>query len=255
MTMKLGTQREWVRKLASSNVVVPLIERAIDNVADFPWTADFGAKAADDAWHPSGDCTPSLRDLYMKATDPQHERIGVGLRKTFAFGHFWHAWLQAVLVEDGLVAPEDIERRGMTGWGDVEPRTFEHTGDIPWKPWHWATGSIDVASFEVPSMGEKVILDFKTMRPSDFNLNYPPDWTAAKWECQLNVYMDWLDRDHAFIVGIDKTGGDFKEFLYVRNQALIDAIYLKWKIVAECIDEGIVPPEDEGIELPLKGPK
>jgi hypothetical protein len=256
MALKLGPQREWVKKLASSNCVVPLIEQAIDRLGEFEWEASFAAKASDDAWHPSGDCTPSLLDLYLKATgQAEYRSIGVGLRKTFMVGHFWHAYLQAVLVQAELAAPAQIEQRGMFGWGPVEARHFDHIGDIPWSPWHWSTGSIDVADMHIPAVNAPAVVDFKTMKPTDFSRNDPPAWTADKWECQLNVYMDWTHTEHAFVVGIDKASGEFKEFHYERNQDLIDAIYLKWHLVAECLVEEITPPEDEDVPLPLRGPK
>lgn len=254
MALKLGTQREWVKKLASQNRVVPLIEQAIDKLGDFGWEAKFGPKPEDDAFHPSGDCTPSLRDLFVKGTTPAQERnIGVGLRKTFTVGHFWHGYLQAVLVHADLVDRRNIERRGLMGWGPVAARHFDHIGDIPWTPYRWATGSIDVADFELPVLSEEVVVDFKTMKPSDFAQNNPPAWTADKWECQLNVYMDWTAREHAFVVGIDKASGEFKEFMYERNQPLIDALYEKWEIAGECIAAGVDPGEED-VYLPLRGP-
>lgn len=255
MALKLGPQREWVKKLASQNRVVPLIEQAIDQLGDFEWEAEFGPKAKDDAFHPSGDCTPSLRDLYLKGAGlAQEDRsIGVGLRKIFTVGHFWHGYLQAVLVKADLAPEENIERRGMTGWGPVAARHFEHIGDIPWEPYRWATGSIDVADFDLPALGEKVVVDFKTMNPRMFAQNDPPDFYADKWESQLNVYMDWTDTERAFIVGIDKATGEFKEFMYERNQPLIDAIYEKWRLAADCIAAG-VDPEEEDVDLPVKGP-
>lgn len=256
MALALGKQHEWVKKLASSNRVVPLIEQAIDKLGDFDFSVSFSEKPGDDAWHPSGDCTPTLHELWEKATGRATYRpIGVGLRKIFTVGHFWHGYLQEVLVRSELVEVNQIEQRGMMGWGPVVPRSFDHIGDIPWAPWHWATGSIDVANFYVPALLQNAVVDFKTMKPTDFAKNDPPSWTAHKWECQVNVYMDWTFTDDAFIIGVDKSSGEMKEFHYERNQDLIDAIYLKWQIAAECVAEGIEPPEDEDVHLPLKGTK
>lgn len=255
MALKLGKQRDWVKKMALQHRVVPHIERAIDSLGEFEWSADFQEKAKDDAWHPSGDCTPTLHELYLKATGcADDRRIDGTLRKIFANGHFWHAYLQEVMVRADLTTPENVERRGMVGWGPVDARHFAHIGDIPWMPWHWATGSMDIADCDVPNHGLAVV-DFKTMNTMDFRRGDPPDWCANKWECQLNIYMDWTNRDTAFIVGIDKgTPHHFKEFMYERNQPLIDAIYGKWKLLAECLTEGITPPENEEWHLPLEGP-
>ncbi|WP_028058403.1 hypothetical protein [Candidatus Solirubrobacter pratensis] len=254
MALKLGPQRDWVKNIARQFKVVPHIERAIDTLGEFEWSAEFGAKAGDDAWHPSGDCTPSLLDLYLKATgEGEHRPIGVPLRKTFQVGHFWHAYLQEVMVRAEMVERSSIERRGMVGWGDLARRHFQHVGDVPWAAWHWVTGSIDVANYAVPGHGEAVV-DFKTMNSMDFKKQDAPTWTADKWECQLNIYMDWTDSETAFIVCIDKgSPHEFKEFTYERNQPLIDALYQKWELVAECVMDGVQPPADEEFPLPLRG--
>jgi len=257
MALKLGTQREWVKNIAKNQLVVPHIDRAVDQLGDFEFETGFGPKPKDDAWHPSGDCTPSLNELYLKAIgEAPPWDISAKLRKIFTVGHFWHGYLQEVLVQAELVEAADIERRGMVGWGDTEElRTFDHIeSPIPWQPWHWVTGSIDVARFDVPRRGP-VVLDFKTMNPRHFALEEAPDSYADKWECQLNIYMDWTDLEEAFIIGVDKTAGELKEFRYERNQELIDALYNKWELVAACVVEGIEPPEDEEFPLPLKGHK
>lgn len=256
MALKLGPQREWVKKMAVQHRVVPHIERAIDTLGEFEWSASFGGKPHDDAWHPSGDCTPSLQELYLRATGvSETASIGIGLRKIFATGHFWHAYLQEVMCLAGLTERANIERRGLTGWGPVDARHFDHIGDIPWQPWKWATGSIDVADCDVPGHGIAVV-DFKTMNTMDFKRADPPDWCADKWECQLNVYMDWTGAETAFIVAIDKgTPHSFKEFMYERNQPLIDAIYGKWRLISACIDEQVIPPAEEEWLLPTEGPR
>lgn len=256
MALKLGAQRGWVKKMAIQHRVVPHIERAIESLGEFEWSASFGGKPSDDAWHPSGDCTTSLHDLYLKATgDAEHEPIGGSLRKIFATGHFWHAYLQEVIVRADLANRAAIERRGMKGWGPVTARHFDHVGDIPWEPWHWSTGLMDVADCEVPGHGVAV-LDFKTMNTMDFKRTEPPEHFADKWECQLNIYMDWTGCETAFIIGIDKgTPHSFKEFMYERNQPLMDAIYGKWRLVSSCVTEGVAPPRDEEWLLPTKGPK
>jgi hypothetical protein len=256
MALRLGPQRDWVKKMAIQHRVVPHIERAIDQLGEFEWTASFGSKVADDAWHPSGDCMSSLHDLYLKAIgDAEAERIGGSLRKIFAVGHFWHAYLQEIMVRADLTTQANVERRGMTGWGPVDARHLGHVGDIPWMPWHWSTGLIDIADCDIPGHGVAVV-DFKTMNTMDFKRNAPPERFGDKWECQLNIYMDWTGCETAFIIGIDKgTPHSFKEFMYDRNQPLIDAIYAKWQLVSSCVTEGVTPPLDEEWPMPLKGPK
>jgi hypothetical protein len=229
-----------VRNLVAKNKYIMHVERALEK-EEFTWSAEFSPKEPDDAFHPSGDCTPSVHQLWNKVTGGGSDnKIGAGLRKTFAVGHFWHAYLQFVTVEILEFASWDnIERRGETRWGEG--------------PFKWACGSGDVAPATLPIYGDYLI-DFKTMNSFDFRKNQMPNWTADKWECQTNIYMDWFNLDKAIIVGIQKDSPhDMKEFEFHRNQPLIDAIYKKWKLVGACIDEDVEPPADEDIPLPLNG--
>lgn len=233
---------------------------------EFLWKFDFKPKLEDNAWHPSGHCTQSMYELFQFAygREPVQEwpegayplkieqrPVEPTLGKIFQVGHFWHQYLQEICVKAGLALPEHIERRGLKGWGD---HSLDDDGEvISYRPFHWVTGSADICPCKVPGNGEYLI-DFKTMGSHVFRNITPHELTAEKWECQLNVYMDFFDMEKALIIGINKDAPhDFKEFEFHRNQPLIDALYYKWKMVSECIDEGIEPPEDEVVDLPLKG--
>lgn len=262
MGIKLtGVNKANVAKnLAKNYKYVTHLDRAIDK-GEFAWSADFAAKAGDDAWHPSGDCTPSMRDLWLKASGQTVERrFSTALRKTFMVGHFWHAYLQHITVEIlGFATWDQVEVRGKREWGEQGERRFfgevhdpEHSTTA--LPYHWATGSADVCPALLPVHGEYLI-DYKTMNANDFRKPDPPEWAVDKWECQLNVYMDWFDIDQAILVGACKDNPhEFKEFIFRRNQDLVDAIYGKWELVSQCIDEDIEMPEDEEWDLPLTGP-
>jgi hypothetical protein len=246
---------QFVKNLAVKYKLVPLIERAIRDLGEYSWEYKYEPKVSDDAWHPSGDCTPSLTDLYYQASGAGEEWDRTGMQKTFQVGHFWHQYLQEVMVRADLVEPVCIERRGMKVWG---PEDYAQRPD-PWgvpllrRPYHWATGSADVVPWEHD--GVRAVIDFKTMKSMDFMRNDPPAWAVDKWECQANVYMDWHNCDIAIFVGINKDSPHaLKEWEFHRNQPLIDAIYQKWELVSVCLDEGVVPPEGEEIELPLEGP-
>lgn len=281
-------------KLTSTNLTKQLVRRAklvqhLDSaIQKFDENFEFKItpKEKDDAFHPSGDCTPTVVELYEKAvahlegTDT-FGPISTSLRKTFLVGHFWHAWLQEILVRSGLAKSEAIERRGHKVW-DPNPQKLDRAemfmGQIPvpegvkglpndkthfFKPraFHWATGSADVAPCSIPRHGDWIV-DFKTMNSRDFALTTPPmnrynggATTGEKWEAQLNIYMDWFDLEKALIVGIEKDSPhNFKEFEFHRNQPLIDAIYRKWEIVSICLDEDDVPHPDEDPEMPYMGP-
>lgn len=249
MAIKLD-KSNLVRNMARKYKLVTHLEKEIAK-GEFAWNFDFTEKEHDDAWHPSGDCTPSLHDLYLKASGALERKPFSGsLYKTFMVGHFWHQYLQWV-VEKRLefCGPEDVERQGLKRWG-------EDTSEIGIyaRPYHWARGMGDLAPCAIPGFGEYVV-DFKTMGSHDFKPMKMPDWCAEKYECQINIYMDFFDLEKGLIVAISKDSPhDFKEFEFVRNQPLIDAIYEKWQLVAACLDAGVVPPLGEEIHLPTKGP-
>lgn len=232
------------KNLVLNHYLVQHIDRAIGE-GEMSWDAKFEPKVGDDAWHPSGDCTPSPYVLYHKAVDAV-EGTGlnphpVSLLKTFTVGHFWHHYIQHIVVERlGFATWDEVEVRGESRWAD--------------KPFHWATGSADIAPCRIPVHGD-FLVDIKTMGAHDFRPPRLPAWCASKYECQLNIYMDWFDLERAIILAVCKDSPhDFKEFHFVRNQPLIDAIYTKWKLVGDCIDQGVEPDESFDIPLPIQGP-
>lgn len=262
MPLKLGSNIDLgkvVKNLGQKYKLVPHLDLAIGE-GEFTWDAHFEAKQGDDAWHPSGDCVPSLRELYLKASGQlPPETISPTLRKIFVIGHFYHQYLQWIVEHKlGFADAAAIERKGKRVWATklYAPPNILQPGktlamEVPLS-YHWATGAGDIAPCSIPGYGDYAV-DFKTMNPRMFATGPSPDY-QAKWECQGNIYLDFFDMEQILFVGIDKSNGDMKEWVFSRNQALIDAIYLKWKIVSECLDEGIEPPADEHVELPLQGP-
>lgn len=234
---------------------------------DFLWQFDYKPKLEDNAWHPSGHCIPTLHELYTYAVDrpiveewPEGEYpkniksrpIEAPLGKIFQVGHFWHQYLQEICIRSGLCDIDHVERRGFKAWGQAY--TTDKSEDFVYKPFHWVTGSADICPLDIPGHGPYLI-DFKTMGSHQFRGNKPHELTLEKWECQLNVYMDFFDMERAMIVGINKDAPhDFKEFEFERNDKLIETLYMKWKLVSECLDEGVSPPEDEFVELTFTGP-
>lgn len=266
MTIKLPKNKGFTKAFAKTKLGY-ILDKEIGK-GDFLWQYDYKPKLEDNAWHPSGHCTPSLLELYTYAngrpvveewpegTYPEtiiQKPIEPALGKIFQVGHFWHQYLQEICVRAGLCDESAIERRGKRGWGDRAIGLTHPPKTLAYSPFHWATGSADICPLEIPGHGGYLI-DFKTMGSHVFRNITPSEQNAEKWECQLNVYMDFFDMEKAMIVGINKDSPhDFKEFEFRRNQPLIDAIFSKWEIVSACIDEDIAPPEDVVIELPLMG--
>lgn len=218
--------------------LVSHLDRAISGW-DGDWEYKYSPKQGDDGWHPSGHCTPSVHELWQVATGQSENQFG-DMNKTFQVGHFWHQYLQHIVLDVmGFCDESAIERSGEKRWGGG--------------PFQYATGSGDIAPVVLPD-GKELLVDFKTMSSHAFKRPDPPAYAVDKWECQTNIYMDFFDIEEGIIVCINKdTPHDFKEFRYLRNEPLVEAIYEKWHLVSQCLTEGIEPPEDEIIELPLKG--
>jgi hypothetical protein len=219
-------------------------------------------KITDYGWHPSGHCTPSIlelydyaKPLYLKAISvksfsglPPASPLPASTRKSFIVGHYWHQVLQHIVCNKlHWCGPEDLERKGIRAWGDLSGDTFQ--------PFHFATGSGDIVPCVAPNWTG--IVDIKTMSANQFKQNGIPAWAADKYECQMNIYMDFFDQDNAIILAVNKDGPhDFKEFMFQRNQDLIDTIYGKWEFVSHCLDIGEAPTEEDDLLFPIitKGP-
>lgn len=258
--------------LLKKEKLAPYLDKVL-RTFDEPFTFDYSPKGTDDAWHPSGDCTPSILELWSKANhhldtvealkgDTDVEVLPAetppSLRKSFMVGHYWHQLIQYLIVNKlEFCAPESIERKGQKVWTDSQfaTATVGKFG-LTSKDWHpapfgWATGSGDVAPLCLPK-GWEGIMDIKSMSSRTFNQSTVP--FADKYECQINIYMDFFEMEHGLILGVNKdTPHDFKEFEFARNQPLIDVIYEKWEIVSAYLESGDIP-EDIQIELPLSGP-
>lgn len=240
MAIKLDTSK-FVKNLVKGHKLAPHLDRSIGE-QEFEWKAEFEVKKGDDAFHPSGDCLPSAYSLYHSAMGAEHKAPSTALRKTFQVGHFWHAYIQWIVVE----------RLQFCTWDEIEVKSERR-----WKdgPYGWARGAADIGPCRIPVHGDYLV-DIKTMGAHDFKLQGLPGWCAAKYEAQVNIYMDWLDLEKALILCVSKDSPhDFKEFEFVRNQPLIDAIYNKWYLVKDCFDQEVEPPEDYEIALPIKGPR
>lgn len=254
VTFRRTEKRNFTRNLVKRHKLAGHLDRYLSTeVEEFEFA--YEPKVEDDAWHPSGHCTPPVTALYGLAKSiidgtAEKKQWDVGMLKTFMVGHFWHQLLQKAVVDLGFASPEAIEVQGVRRWGEiVGPRTA--------KPFHWATGAGDIAPCSIPGAGDYVI-DFKTMSSHQFNSSGIPEWAADKYEAQINIYMDFFGLEKGIILAINKdTPHNFKEFEFERNQPLIDAVYDKWEFVSECLDNDEAPTtlDDKLFDnLPFTGP-
>jgi hypothetical protein len=269
-----------VKDLGKKEKLVPYLDKAWETFDD-PWTFDYTPKVGDHGWHPSGHCTPTVVELYdyalafLKAhppslatiegeivTRPPVERMGARNRKAFMNGHYWHQAIQYVVVNKlGWCGPDDIERHGIKYWKSNE-KDIVRWKDFRAAPFHYVTGSGDIVPCVAPNWTG--LVDIKTMKHDHFRAaglptdTYGGDYsTADKYECQVNIYMDLFKQDSAIILAVDKDTGDFKEFMFERNQELIDVIYDKWKFVSHLLDTPGAEPllsDNDLFPLPLTGP-
>lgn len=232
MSIKLDKSK-FTREFARQTKLAHLIDRAIENEDDFEWKAEFLKKKSDKGFHPSSDCLPSPYELYQSIFHPEPRKYGADLKKTFTVGHFWHQYLQFILVE----------KLSFCSWDDIEVHKTYSWGLRKNTPYHYVSGSAD-AIVEIPGHG-RYLVDFKTQKSLDFRLNDFPDWCKDKYMCQLNIYMLLHDLDKALFFCINKDSPhSFKEIEIVRNQRLIDDILYKWKVTSEYIAKQEAPPED-----------
>lgn len=249
------------KSLVKRHKLVPHLDKFLQdesNLTEFSFTHEI--KEKDDAWHPSGHCTPTVSELYHYATVGHKEPrdFGVSMMKTFYVGHFWHQLLQFAAVRSGIVAVDSIERKSKRDWSWPYPKDSERWNP---RPFHWVAGAADIAPITLAD--NEYGVDFKTMSAHQYKTNGLPDWCKGKYEAQVNIYMDLFNLEHFLIVAVCKDSPhEMKEFEFKRNQPLIDVIYDKWEFVSECLDAGVPPtpatdedPGDDGLfRLPYTGP-
>lgn len=211
----------FIKDLAKKEILVPYINNYLAR-ADFPKQFDIAIaahKEPDDAFHPSSDCYPCECELYAKFSgQAEKQELTATSHKNFFVGHFWHGLLQDILCERlEFCNKDDVEK---------ELRFQDHK-------W-WARGFADIAKCDIPGKGSYLI-DFKTM--NSYSFQKPAESLLAKWQLQVACYMAWDNRvDSAIIIGIQKdTPHDFKEFVFNRDDAILEPVYEKWNIVAEAL--------------------
>jgi hypothetical protein len=243
--MPIGT---LLKDLAKQQILVPHINRYLAK-GEFPeyWYLRIKpVKDPDDfspTFHPSGDCTPCERQLYLKFAEPKKEQLTHTSQKNFAVGNFWHLWLQEIIV-NGL---------GFAEWKDVERRCgldFFHDETL-WR----GSGAADIARCQIPGRDEYLI-DFKTMNERHFKAEESViRHLLTKWKYQVNCYMNWVGVDKCIVIGIQKdTPHDFREFVFERDPALLEPVYDKWTNVAMHLRDKMMPAACEHTEAGLVCP-
>lgn len=212
------------------SILVPHIE-AYQRRASFPdkWEIEIrNFKPSDGHFHPSSDAfTPPIDLFLQKKGLIVSSPISPALRRTFDCGHMWHGYLQAILENMGLVAPQNIERyvthQIQTQWGSVI-----------------GAGTGDLVDVNIPGHGSWLV-DIKTMNKVEFEQG-ANEWTLMKWRAQVSCYMDWFNADRAMILAVSKDSPHMmREYQIQKETNLLDEIYDRWGYVAACLRENKEP--------------
>jgi hypothetical protein len=185
-------------------------------------------KEWDPHFHPSGDSYTDPRTLYLDKTGQLKPRlVSPSLRRTFDVGHMWHGYIQNILIDMGLVAPENVEKPLLHDLVTIGERSF------------YGRGTADLVDVHIPGHGYWLV-DIKTMNSNNFGSL--PEATLKKYTAQVNLYGDWLNCDKMLILAVNKDSPhDFREFIIQRDESLLQDVYDRWIYVAEHIAAGEEP--------------
>jgi hypothetical protein len=206
------------------SILAPLID-SYQARGKFPdkWEIEIrNTREPDSHFHPSGDCYTDPRHLYLEKTGQiKPQRISSALRRTFDVGHMWHGYIQAMLVDMGLVAPDNVEK------------TLKHKLCTIDGTDYWCKGTADLVDVHIPGHGYWLV-DIKTMNSTNFA--NPPEDTMKKYRAQVNMYGDWTGSDKMLILAVNKDSPhDFREFIVPKDEDVLVDVYTRWTYVAECI--------------------
>jgi hypothetical protein len=219
------------------SILIPHIE-TYQRAAKFPETWNIqirNRKDPDGFFHPSGDCFTPPSQLYKQLKGQLiYIKPSPALRRTFDVGHFWHGYLQAMLLEMGFVTKENIERH-------IEHKITTKRGFCV------GSGTADLVDVEIPGHG-KWLVDIKSMNKPEFEAGVN-EFTMRKWQAQVSCYMDWLGADKAFILAVSKDSPHaMHEYQVIKDVALLDEIYDRWSYVAQCMRTQ-TEPDDENYKV------
>jgi hypothetical protein len=227
--------KKLLRSLANGrgSLLVPHID-AYQSKGKFPdqWviTLDNKPKERSGRFYPSTHATASIEQIYLDlAGKLKSSSISPTLRRTFDVGHFWHQYLQAMILDMGMVKEENIE---------IRHQTTIHTPLADFE----TSGRLDLKDVEIPG-SDSWLIDIKSMRKQEFEAG-PNPRTLTSWKAQINIYGDWAKTDRLMVLAVCKDSPhELREFIIEPDTKLVEEIYNKWAIVKHCLDTGITPDQ------------
>ncbi len=226
----------FAKMLAKHELLVPHLDNWFSQWELLPETLRFEIKPhkeQDDAFHPSS-ANHCARFVYarFKGHLPARGKANDAIRnKTFLFGHFFHAMIQDVVVNELKFAePESIEKEYQWGGTTAKGNPF------------WARGFTDLARVNIPGQDQPVLVDIKTMNAKFYSLNRMPYDLWESYHAQVQLYLDWEGLETGLILVAEKDSPHrFKEFLIKHDAAFCSAIYDRWEYITDCIVEDVIP--------------
>lgn len=226
------------KEMTQGYILVPHINRYQD-AGEFPetWNVEIrNYKESDPYFHPSGDTFTSPEQLAKEKLGKATKMpVRHPLRRIFDCGHFWHGYYQGILVEMGVVEPDNVERSFT-----VNRRNFV------------GKGTVDLYDVQIPGSKGKWIVDLKTVSDTEYDTGIREE-TMKKWTAQLSLYGEWTGCRNLMILAIRKggtknpTGGaqhDLKEFIIKYDEELVEEIYDRWEKAQNLILE-----DPDGLDL------
>lgn len=230
--------REFAKELTRGQILVPHIDRYQD-AGEFPetWNVEIrNYKEPDPYFHPSGDTfTPPEQLAKEKLGKASRSPVRHPLRRIFDCGHFWHGYYQGILVEMGVVEPENVEKPFV-----VRRRNFI------------GKGTLDLYKVQIPGTKGEWIVDLKTVSDTEYDAGIREE-TMKKWTAQLCVYSEWTGCRNLMILAVRKgatrnpAGGaqhDLKEYIIKYDEKLVEEIYDRWEKAQNLILE-----DPDGLDL------
>lgn len=243
MATKVKIGSTFAKNFQRDQILVPHLNNWFAN-AEFPDVIPFEInpnKEKDNAFHPSS-ALRCLRELYaLREGDIPNEEHSMESHKIFMFGHYAHALIQWIVVEElGFASWEDIEQEYDFGWdkaeGDYDGSLVTDNGN-PYR----VRGFVDIARCNVPNRGTYLV-DIKTMNARIFAQTNTPESTVEKWEAQVKLYLDFTGQDEAIVLQAEKDSPHrFKEHLVRADPRFVDEIVAGWEIVVDAQASGEIP--------------
>ena len=231
---RLKSSTQFARNLGKNEILVPHLNNWFANGV-FPDEIPFVIhpnKEDDDAFHPSSAtlCSRALQAKLDGILPKQENRMES--QKNFMFGHYSHALLQWVCVEQlGFAVWDDIEK-------DCDYYLLTDKGGNEYR----VRGFPDIAKCTVPNV-DPFLVDIKTCTAQLYGQSNLPPFLLEKYQAQVKIYLDFEGLDKGIILLVEKDSPHrFKEIVVERDDRYVSKTIARWESVVDARAEGNISP-------------